>query len=117
MQPSIKHDEVEQAMLHIAPAVEISDPGISEQVRRYGAWLSTQALQDPDEQLRRSQEYAARASRIVEVGKRRIQTFAPFRYKYSALKTITSKQGTFLIMLGLAVVLGLLWDWRQTVVI
>jgi cellulose synthase/poly-beta-1,6-N-acetylglucosamine synthase-like glycosyltransferase len=117
MQTSIKQAEVENVVLTIAPApIEIADPGISEQIRRYRAWLATQAYHDPEEQMRASQEYAARASRIVEVGERRIQTFAPFRYKYSALQTITAKQGSVLIIIALTVVLGLIWDWRQTVV-
>ncbi len=117
MQTSSKPTEVENVPLATAPApTEIVDAGISEQVKRYGAWLSAQSYHDPDEQLRTSQEYAARAARIVEVGDRRIQTFAPFRYKYSALQTITSKQGIVCIMIALAAVLGLIWDWRQTVV-
>lgn len=117
MQTSTKQTDIENAILTLAsPPLEISDPGISEQVKRYSAWLSAQSLHNPDEQLHASQEYAERAGRIVEVGERRIQTFAPFRYKYSALQTITSKQKVALIMIGLAAVLGLIWDWRQTVV-
>ena len=95
---------------------DVSDPGLGEQVERYRAWLAAQAVQNEDDRLRIAQVYAERASRIVEVEGRRIQTFAPFRYKYSALQTITSKQIVALLMIGLAITLGLIWDWRQTTV-
>jgi cellulose synthase/poly-beta-1,6-N-acetylglucosamine synthase-like glycosyltransferase len=102
--------------IEISDQVEVFDQGMHEQVARYSTWLSGQAKRDPAASIHASQEYTERAAKIVQVGEQRIQTFAPFRYKYSALQTITPKQSITLIMLGLVVVLGGIWNWRQTFV-
>src|SRR5450759_769469 len=92
--------------IEISDQVEVFDQGMHEQVAHYSTWLSGQAKRDPAASIHASQEYTERAAKIVQVGEQRIQTFAPFRYKYSALQTITAKQNITLIMLGLVVVLG-----------
>src|SRR5450755_1662102 len=112
MKQSIEQED----FLDVSSSTEVSDQGMHEQVARYSTWLSGQAKRDPADSIHASQEYTERAAKIVQVGEQRIQTFAPFRYKYSALQTITPKQSITLIMLGLVVVLGGIWNWRQTFV-
>jgi cellulose synthase/poly-beta-1,6-N-acetylglucosamine synthase-like glycosyltransferase len=63
--------------------------------------------------LMKSQEevekYNDEAQSTTRVGNRKVCTFAPFRNEYSALKTITPKQGVVLSFVGLAVIAGLIF--------
>lgn len=82
--------------------------------QRYQAWLSAQAKHTAADRYHEISEYAARAQKAVVVGEKRVQTFAPFRYKYSALQTITNKQRWIFIALGLVWLGSLLWSWKLT---
>jgi cellulose synthase/poly-beta-1,6-N-acetylglucosamine synthase-like glycosyltransferase len=86
------------------------------QMKRYFIWLFDQAQRDQQENQAEIQAYANQARRIIEAGNRRIQIFAPFRYRYSALYTITQPQAVTLILVGLLVFLCLLWSWENTLV-
>jgi cellulose synthase/poly-beta-1,6-N-acetylglucosamine synthase-like glycosyltransferase len=99
------------------PRAETTSTTIIEQVERYQKWLSLQDKRDISDIKRESNEYGERATKIVEIGEKRIQSFAPFRYKYSALQTITAKQGMVVGVLILLLVLGFIWDWRQASVV
>ncbi len=88
-----------------------------EQVERYRLWLSQQDRRENSDITRECNEYGERATKIVEIGEKRIQSFAPFRYKYSALQTITWKQTMLVGALALVLVLGFIWDWRQASVV
>ena len=83
-------------------------------VARYREWLAAQSQQHRESIEQNMGEYAERAMHIVEVQESSIQTFAPFRYKYSALQTITLKQRVILIALALAWLAALAWNWRAT---
>ncbi len=119
MKQSIEQEDFStvSASREVSDQIEALDQSVHEQVARYRTWLAGQARYDPALSIHASQDYRERAVKIVQVGEQRIQTFAPFRYKYSALKTITSQQSITLIMLGLVVVLGAILSWRQTFVV
>ncbi len=68
------------------------DEHFTRQVASYKHWLTSQTQQHREQADHEINEYAERAMKIVEVDNKRIQTFTPFRYKYSALQTITRKQ-------------------------
>ncbi|MDQ2906021.1 MAG: glycosyltransferase [Ktedonobacteraceae bacterium] len=89
----------------------------SKHVMRYRTWLTAQVRHDTAEVERESEEYATRASQIVQVESKRVRTFAPFRYKYSALQTITSKQVAILCLSVLIAVLGLAWRPQPMLVV
>ncbi len=109
----VQQHSLPQALLHEEhPAQQALHDSLDEQIQRYAAWLKTQAQRTPESIQQERLAYAERAARIVEVDERRIQTFAPFRYKYSALQTITSKQSLILGSLGLALLLWGIWDWQ-----
>ena len=81
-------------------------------VASYKTWLTTQTHQHNDTVYHDMHTYAERAMQVVEIGNRRIQTFTPFRYKYSALQTITRKQIIMLVVLALLCVVGFVWNWK-----
>lgn len=82
----------------------------------YRAWLTAQTQQHRLTRDAEMLEYAERAMQSVEVKGRRIQTFAPFRYKYSALQTITRRQVYFLVAVALVWMVAFLWNWRVSLV-
>jgi len=88
------------------------DEHFERQVVSYKAWLATQTQRHNDTVYHDRQSYAERAMQAVEIGDKRIQTFAPFRYKYSALQTITHKQIAILVIFALLWVVGMVWNWR-----
>jgi cellulose synthase/poly-beta-1,6-N-acetylglucosamine synthase-like glycosyltransferase len=92
-----------------------TDEHFERRVASYRKWLATQTQQHNGHVDQQMYDYAARAMQVVEVGDSRIQTFAPFRYKYSALQTITHKQILFLVALALISTGCLLWNWKETV--
>lgn len=83
-------------------------------VASYKTWLDTRTRQHNDTVYHDRRAYAERAMQAVEIGDRRIQTFAPFRYKYSALQTITRKQIAMLILIASLWLIGMVWNWRVT---
>ena len=84
------------------------------QVASYKHWLTAQTRQHQDEVFHEMNEYAERAMKIVEVDNKRIQTFTPFRYKYSALQTITSKQVAVVTVLALCWITLMVVNWKVT---
>jgi len=78
----------------------VADDYLYEQVKRYRAWLKRQHehAESREEQLI-AETYAHNASQVVVVGEQNVQAYAPFRYKYSALKVITPKQIIAMIVL------------------
>jgi cellulose synthase/poly-beta-1,6-N-acetylglucosamine synthase-like glycosyltransferase len=109
---------IEQELLQLPaelPALsQVTNDTLDDQVLRYTNWMTAQAQRSSESIQQERMVYAKRASQIVEVDEQRIQTFAPFRYKYSALQTITPKQTLILGALGLILLLGCIWDWRVT---
>ncbi|HLI07263.1 MAG TPA: glycosyltransferase [Ktedonobacteraceae bacterium] len=92
-----------------------TDEHFERRVASYRKWLAAQRQQYSNHVEHQMYDYAARAMQAVEVGDSRIQTFAPFRYKYSALQTITRKQTLFLVTLAVICTGCLLWNWKETV--
>ncbi|HET8912650.1 MAG TPA: glycosyltransferase, partial [Ktedonobacteraceae bacterium] len=88
-----------------------------QQVASYRTWLSTQSKKHASQVLQERREYAQRAMRTVEVGNKRIQTFAPFRYKFSALQTITRKQVVSLSLIGAIWAVCMIWNWSITLAV
>ncbi|HLH62728.1 MAG TPA: glycosyltransferase [Ktedonobacteraceae bacterium] len=109
MQTSLKADSAHPDSSQLT---RLKDEHFERQVVRYKAWLAMQRRQHHDEMYHEMQEYAGRAMTAVEVGNNRIQTFAPFRYKYSALQTIVDKQVIFIGSLTLAWIGAMLWNWK-----
>src|SRR5579883_210802 len=99
---------------HRLPA-QPGDEHFERRVASYRRWLSEQTRRHKDRGQQEMGDYAARAMQVVEVDNSRIQTFAPFRYKYSALQTITRKQTLFLVTLAVICTGCLLWNWKETV--
>jgi hypothetical protein len=95
------HEPIQQAYHQNATIPTETKTTFSEQVTRYRVWLEAQSKQQRNDIVRERNDYAQRAARVVQIGERRIQSFAPFRYKYSALQTITAKQSVIVTLLGL----------------
>ncbi|HLX39555.1 MAG TPA: glycosyltransferase, partial [Ktedonobacteraceae bacterium] len=83
-------------------------------VAAYKAWLTMQTKEHADRAYHEQGAYAERAMAAVEVGNSRIQTFTPFRYKYSALQTITRKQIIVLVVAVLFWLSCMLLNWKVT---
>ncbi len=98
-----------------APQTLPRDALIEKVTASYKSWLTTQTRQHSQAMAQEMLDYAERAMQAVEVQEKRIQTFAPFRYKYSALQTITRKQKWLLLVLALGWMVILLLNWRFTV--
>lgn len=81
-------------------------------VAAYKAWLAGQTKEHADRAYHERCAYAERAMAAVEVGNSRIQTFTPFRYKYSALQTITRKQVIVLVLIAMLWLGSMLWNWK-----
>ncbi len=84
-----------------APSPDITQA--QEQITRYTTWLATQSqLAQRSNTQQEINAYIDLATKVVEIDGQAIQTFAPFRYKYSALRTVTRKQViSFCIMIAL----------------
>ncbi len=97
---------------------EAQDTYLHEQVIRYRTWLTQQMhnSQSASEQ-QIADSYATNASQVVVVGKQNVQAYAPFRYKYSALKVITGKQYITLGILFLAWIVGMIFYGRQIMIV
>ena len=95
-------------------AQEVQDAYFYEQVTRYRTWLKQQMqrAKSPSEK-HIADTYATNASQVVVVGKQSVQAYAPFRYKYSALKVVTGKQYIILVILLLAWIEGMIYYGRQ----
>jgi cellulose synthase/poly-beta-1,6-N-acetylglucosamine synthase-like glycosyltransferase len=105
----------EQTTQHIhAQPVTGGDAHFTGQVASYKHWLTIQTRQHQSQVYHEINEYAERAMKIVEVGNKRIQTFTPFRYKYSALQTITHKQVVFVVALALCWITLMVVNWKIT---
>lgn len=88
----------------------LADDYLYEQVKRYRGWLVAQAERSRmmnEQQIARA--YAENAGQVVVVGSQNVQSFAPFRYKYSALKVITIKQAILMVLAFVAWVLALIF--------
>jgi len=86
------------------------------QMKRYLAWLVDQAQHDWVEDVKEIHSYAKQARRVVEVDNQQVQIFAPFRYHYSALRTLTRSQAITLVLAGLIILWCLFWNWENTLV-
>ncbi len=100
---------------HHLPA-QPADEHFEWRVAAYRKWLSEQTRRHKGRVQQEMDDYAARALQVVEVGSNRIQTFAPFRYKYSALQTITRKQILFASIIALVWAGCMAWRWKETLV-
>src|SRR5579883_1063933 len=100
---------------HHLPA-QPADEHFERRVAAYRKWLSEQTRRHKGRVQQEMDDYAARALQVVEVGSNRIQTFAPFRYKYSALQTITRKQILFASIIALVWAGCMAWRWKETLV-
>jgi len=98
----------------LAQAATGQDEHFTSQVASYKHWLTSQTQQHREQAYHEINEYAERAMKIVEVDNKRIQTFTPFRYKYSALQTITSKQVAVVTSLALCWVALMAVNWKIT---
>ena len=100
------------------PVQTQTTPGLVEhfarQVASYKHWLASQTQQHREQAYHEINEYAERAMKIVEVDNKRIQTFTPFRYKYSALQTITRKQVAVVASLALCWAALMVVNWKIT---
>src|ERR1700680_2498345 len=112
MSTFVKDEQITQ-QIHAQPATG-GDAHFIGQVASYKHWLTTQTQQHQSQVYHEINEYAERAMKIVEVGNKRIQTFTPFRYKYSALQTITHKQVVFVIALALGWITLMVVNWKVT---
>lgn len=97
-----------------AQAVASRDEHFTRQVASYKHWLTSQTQQHREQAYHEINEYAERAMKIVEVDQKRIQTFTPFRYKYSALQTITPKQVAVVTSLALCWLALMVLNWKIT---
>lgn len=112
MKTDVENAGLVQQSLPAQPAKEYFE----RRVASYRKWLAAQTQQHKSRVQQEMDEYAARAMQAVEVGSSRIQTFAPFRYKYSALQTITRKQIFFISIIALAWLGCMAWRWKETLV-
>ncbi len=95
-------------------SAETQDTYFYDQVTRYRTWLTEQAQRAKSASEQRiADTYANNASQVVLVGNQSVQGYAPFRYKYSALKVITRKQAIILVILLLAWIEGMIYYGRQ----
>ncbi|MBV9256403.1 MAG: glycosyltransferase, partial [Ktedonobacteraceae bacterium] len=86
-----------------------ADPHTQEKVKFYANWLATQARYDQQrDNSTEIKSYIEDATKIVQVGKKEVSIFAPFRPKLSALQTFTTKQIVVLCLIGLLWILGFL---------
>ena len=111
MSTFVKDEQITQ-QIHAQPATG-GDAHFIGQVASYKHWLTTQTQQHQSQVYHEINEYAERAMKIVEVGNKRIQTFTPFRYKYSALQTITHKQVVFVIALAVCWITLMVVNWKN----
>ncbi len=106
------------SLRQMEPDIQVQDATLYEQVTRYRAWLTQQMQRSQsatEQQIAAS--YATNASQVVVVGKQNVQAYAPFRYKYSALKVITHKQFIALGILLLAWIVGMAFYGRQILIV
>lgn len=108
--------ENEQVAEQKADSPAIENKSLEIQMKRYLIWLLDQAQRDKQENLSEIHAYADQARRIVEAENRQVQIFAPFRYRYSALYTITRSQAMTLALAGLIILLCLFWNWENTLI-
>ena len=91
---------------------------LREQVTRYAQWLTEQVGHYTPAKMRHEvNRYIERATKVVEIGTQQIQTFAPFRYKYSALKTLTRKQVVIFSGMGAALLIALILQSKVTLLV
>lgn len=93
---------------HVSP--QTITPDLSEEIKRYRAWLATERTHNNATGHReKTQQYIGDALKPVQVGKREIRTFAPFRRHLSALQTLTAGQvgvlGAIMILWALSLIL------------
>ena len=113
MKSSLKQ-QTSKPQARVLPGIPV-DEHFQRQVEGYKTWLAAQTREHNGHVFHQMGEYAARAMLAVEVGNSRIQTFAPFRYKYSALQTITRKQVVFVVLIALIWLAAMVWNWKVTV--
>lgn len=106
-------EEQTTQQVHAQP-VTGGDKHFNSQVASYKHWLTHQTQQHQVQAYHEINEYAERAMEIVEVDNKRIQTFTPFRYKYSALQTITRKQVVVVTFLALGWITLMIVNWKST---
>lgn len=117
MSQHLAQEELQETIEQLPFSALPTAPQVHTPELRYRAWLATQSQHGREEQLQgmtQMGQYAARASQAVAVGNKRIQTFAPFRYKYSALQTITPKQRLVLSLIGVVWLIALIFAWKIT---
>jgi cellulose synthase/poly-beta-1,6-N-acetylglucosamine synthase-like glycosyltransferase len=112
MQTYLKEEQTTQ-LVHAQPVAD-RDGHFARQAASYKQWLTAQTQQHQGVVNSEMYEYAQRAMQIVEVDNKRIQTFTPFRYKYSALQTITSKQVVVVALLALCWMTLMVVNWKVT---
>lgn len=105
-------EEESVANVILTPQETRGDEHFEKQVASYKHWLTAQSQQHQSEVYHEMSEYAERAMKIVEVGNSRIQTFTPFRYKYSALQTITRNQIAFVTGAVLCWITLMVFNWK-----
>ncbi len=114
MQTDLKEENATNLVLSQSESQVQVDGHFESQVASYKHWLAAQTQQHQSEVFHEMHDYAQRAMKIVEVGDQRIQTFTPFRYKYSALQTITPKQVAFVIGMALCWIALMVVNWKVT---
>jgi cellulose synthase/poly-beta-1,6-N-acetylglucosamine synthase-like glycosyltransferase len=100
-------------------APPIVDRRIQPQVARYAEWLAAQSQRSVrgdggpgrsgSDAAREMNAYIELAGQMVQVGKKQVATFAPFRPDLSALRTFTPRQVFALLLLSAAWVIGLIF--------
>lgn len=111
--PPVTRDAVPKQAPRPLPNAELR-----KQVTRYAQWLTGQVEHyTPAKMQHEVNRYIERATKVVEVGTQQIQTFAPFRYKYSALKTLTRKQVVVFAGMGLTLLVALLFQSKITLLV
>ncbi len=113
MIPIYMKEEQTTHPVHTQPEVG-QDEHFIRQAASYKHWLTAQTQHHQGDVFHDMNEYAERAMKIIEVNNKRIQTFSPFRYKYSALQTITTKQVLVVTSLALCWITLMIVNWKVT---
>ncbi len=93
---------------HSGKQTVVLDLHSQEKVKFYTNWLATQANYDVQrDNSKEIEAYIEEATKVIQVGKREISIFAPFRPKLSALQTFTTKQIVTICLIVLLWVAGL----------
>jgi hypothetical protein len=81
---------------------------IAQQIARYSDWLASQAKQRVlNDNIKVRNEYIQDAAKVVSVGRKKVEIFAPFQPERSALQTFTIQQIAAMCVLALLFIAGL----------